>query len=75
MDGFDLGKAAEWARKVAQKLEKKGRLLLIAGIFRPSGHVCSLACFPRGLVKLSGSPTCGCEIWGVHVGKVMGDVQ
>lgn len=51
MDGFDLGKAAEWARKVAQKLEKNGRLLLMAGMFRPSGHVCSLAGF-RGLVEL-----------------------
>ena len=52
MDGFDLGKAAEWARKVAQKFEKKGRLLLMAGIFGPSGHVCTLACFPRGLVEV-----------------------
>lgn len=51
MDGFDLGSAAEWARKVAQKLEKKGRLLLMAGMFRPSGHVCSLAWFARGLVE------------------------
>jgi hypothetical protein len=41
MDGFDLGKAAEWARKVAQKLEKKGRLVLMDGMFGPSGHFCS----------------------------------
>jgi hypothetical protein len=38
MEEFDLGKAAEWARKVAQKLEKNGRLVLMAGMFGPSGH-------------------------------------
>ena len=41
MDEFDLGKAAEWARKVAQKFEKNGRLVLMAGMFGPSGHFCS----------------------------------
>lgn len=38
MEEDDFGKAAEWARKVAQKFEKNGRLLFIAGRFRPSGH-------------------------------------
>lgn len=41
MEGFDFGKAAEWARKVAQKFEKNGRLLLMAAMFGPSGHFCS----------------------------------
>lgn len=41
MEAFDFGKAAEWARKVAQKLEKNGRLLLMAGTIGPSGHFCS----------------------------------
>lgn len=41
MDAFDFGKAAEWARKVAQKFEKNGRLLLMAGTLGPSGHFCS----------------------------------
>ena len=43
MEEDDLGKAAEWARKVAQKFEKNGRLLFIAGIFWPSGHGAYLA--------------------------------
>lgn len=41
MEAFDFGKAAEWARKVAQKFEKNGRLLLMAGTSGPSGHFCS----------------------------------
>lgn len=38
----DLGRVAEWARKVVQKLEKKGRLLVMVGIRALSGglHVC-----------------------------------
>ena len=48
MEGFDFGKAAEWARKVAQKLEKNGRLLLMAAMFGPFRSFLLAGANPKG---------------------------